>query len=205
MWLLVALFSRASSAPCPELAMATTRQRKSSIDLLDPRIQAEVNSAIKDGRATIDEIVEMIKALGGEASRSAVGRYVRSQNVRLEKYREAQEVAKVWVDKLGSEPDGDVAKLLLEMLRVVSFQTISNMDEADPQSIFFLAQSIKNIAQADKLHVDREAAVRKLIATQVAKAAEDVTKTARKAGMSDETVDLIRSKILGIGEAKAPA
>lgn len=205
MWLLVALFSRASSAPCPELAMATTRQRKSSIDLLDPRIQAEVNSAIKDGRATIDEIVAMIKALGGEASRSAVGRYVRSQNVRLEKYREAQEVAKVWVDKLGSEPDGDVAKLLLEMLRVVSFQTISNMDEADPQSIFFLAQSIKNIAQADKLHVDREAAVRKLIATQVAKAAEDVTKTARKAGMSDETVDLIRSKILGIGEAKAPA
>lgn len=178
--------------------------RKSSLDRLDPRIQSEVNAAIKEGRASIDEIVSMIKSMGGDASRSAVGRYVKNQNEQLAKYREAQEVAKVWVDKLGKEPDGDVAKLLLEMLRVVSFQTISNMDEADPQSIFFLAQSIKNIAQADKLHVDREAAVRKLIATQVAKAAEEVTKTARKAGMSADTVDLIRSKILGIGEATPP-
>lgn len=182
--------------------MATNR--KSSLDRLDHRIQTEVNAAIKEGRASIDEIVSMIKSMGGEASRSAVGRYVKNQNEQLAKYREAQEVAKVWVDKLGKEPDGDVAKLLLEMLRVVSFQTISNMDEADPQSIFFLAQSVKNIAQADKLHVDREAAVRKLISAQVAKAAEEVTKTARKAGMSADTVDLIRSKILGIGEATPP-
>lgn len=182
--------------------MATKANRRSTIDTLDPRIQDAVHAAIKEGRASIDDIVDIIKGMGGEASRSAVGRYVKNQNDQLRKYREAQEVAKVWVDKLGNEPDGDVAKLLLEMLRVVSFQTISNMDDADPQSIFFLAQSIKNIAQADKLHVDREAAVRKLIAAQVAKAAEEVTKTARKAGMSDETVDLIRSKILGIGEAK---
>ncbi len=186
--------------------MATARQRKSSIDLLDPRIQAEVNSAIKDGRATIDEIVTMIQAMGGEASRSAVGRYVRNHNVQLAKYREAQEVARVWVDKLGKEPEGDVARLTVEMLRVVSFQTISQLDDGtEPEQLMLLSKAIKDIAQADKLLVDREAAVRKLVAAQVAKAAEEVTKTARKAGMSDETVDLIRSKILGIGEAKAPA
>lgn len=183
--------------------MATKANRRSTIDTLDPRIQDAVHAAIKEGRASIDDIVDLIKGMGGEASRSAVGRYVKNQNDQLRKYREAQEVAKVWVDKLGNEPDGDVGRLIIEMLRVVSFQTISKIDDgAEPEQLMFLGHAIKNIAQADKLLVDREAVVRKLIATQVAKAAEEVTKTARKAGMSDETVDLIRSKILGIGEAK---
>ena len=182
--------------------MATKSNRRSTIDTLDPRIQAEVNSAIKEGRASIDDIVDLIKGMGGDASRSAVGRYVKNQNDQLRKYREAQEVAKVWVDKLGNEPEGDVGRLIIEMLRVISFQTMSQMDSAEPEQLMFLGHAIKNIAQADKLLVDREAAVRKMVAAQVAKAAEEVTKTVRKAGMSDETVDLIRSKILGIGEAK---
>lgn len=185
--------------------MATARQRKSSIDLLDPRIQTEVNSAIKDGRATIDEIVAMIQAMGGDASRSAVGRYVRSQNVQLAKYREAQEIAKVWVDKIGSEPDGDVGRLLIEMLRVISFKTLSETDQVDPMGLMMLGNAIKSIAQADKIVVDREAVVRKLVAAQVAKVAEEVTKTSRQAGMSAETIDLIRSRILGIGEAPKAA
>lgn len=183
--------------------MATNR--RSSIDQLDARIQDAVNSAIKEGRASIDDIVNMIKTMGGDASRSAVGRYVKNQNDQLAKYREAQEVAKVWVDKLGKEPEGDVGRLIIEMLRVISFQTMSQMDAAEPEQLMFLGHAIKNIAQADKLLVDREAVVRKLIAAQVAKVAEEVTKTARKAGMSDETVDQIRGRILGIGEAKAPA
>lgn len=178
--------------------------RKSTIDLLDPRIQEAVNQAIKDNRATIDEIVSMIKDMGGDASRSAVGRYVRNQNQQLAKYREAQEVAKVWVDKIGKEPDGDVGRLLIEMLRVISFKTLSNTDNVDPMGLMLLSNAIKGIAQADKIVIDREAAVRKLVAVQAAKAAEEVTKTVRKAGMSDETVELIRSKILGIGEAPTP-
>jgi hypothetical protein len=184
--------------------MATTRNRKSSIDLLDPRIQDEVNAAVKDGRASIDEIVSMIKSMGGDASRSAVGRYVKTQTEKLEQFRQAQETAKVWVDKIGKEPEGDVGRLLIEMLRVISYKTMSDMDTAEPQDIMFLGKAIKDISSADKVLVERIAVVRKLVAEQAAKVAEDVTKTVRSAGMSDETVDLIRSKILGIGEQPAP-
>jgi hypothetical protein len=181
-----------------------TSNRKSSIDKLDARIQAEVNSAVKDGRASIDEIVALIKGMGGEASRSAVGRYVKSQGEKLEQFRQAQETAKIWVDKLGKEPEGDVGRLLIEMLRVISYKTMSDMDTAEPQDIMFLGKAIKDISSADKVLVERVAVVRKLVAMQAAKVADEVTKTTRKAGMSDETIDLIRSKILGIGEAAAP-
>jgi len=187
--------------------MATARNRKSTIDQLDPRIQDAVNQAVKDGRASIDEIVGLIKSLGGDASRSAVGRYVQRQNKTLEHFKQAQEMAKVWVDKLGSEPEGDVGRLIIQMLRVISYRTMGEMsehDQVDPQDIMFLGKAIKDISSADKVLVDREAVVRKLVAMQAAKVADEVTKTTRKAGMSDETIDLIRSKILGIGEAAAP-
>lgn len=178
--------------------------RKSSIDLLDPRIQEAVNQAIKDNRATIDEIVDMIKDMGGDASRSAVGRYVRNQNQQLAKYREAQEVAKVWVDKLGKEPDGDVGRLIIEMLRVISFQTMSQMDSAEPEQLMFLGHAIKNIAQADKLLVDREASVRKMVAAQV----EKVMAKAEQQAVSDggvltlDAVKKIRQEVYGIFDKK---
>jgi len=178
--------------------------RKSSIDLLDARIQDAVNAAIKEGRASIDGIVDLIKGMGGDASRSAVGRYVQSQNEKLEHFRQAQETAKVWVDKIGKEPEGDVGRLLIEMLRVISYRTMSDMDSADPQDLMFLGKAIKDISSADKVMIDREAAVRKLVAAQVVKAAEEVTTTVRQAGMSAETIEMIRSKILGIGQ-EAPA
>lgn len=182
--------------------MAT--KRKSTIDLLDPRIQDEVNAAVKEGRASIDEIVDLIKSMGGQASRSAVGRYVKNQSEKLEQFKQARETAKVWVEKLGNEPDGDVGRLLIEMLRVISYKTMSEMDEVGPQDIMLLGKAIKDLSSADKLMVDREAAVRKLVAAQAAKVAEAVTNTVRQAGMSAETIDMIRSKILGIGQ-DAPA
>jgi len=180
--------------------MATTRNRKSSIDLLDPRIQDEVNAAVKEGRASIDEIVSLIKSMGGEASRSAVGRYVKTQSEKLEQFRQAQEMAKVWVDKIGKEPEGDVGRLLIEMLRVISYKTMSDMDTVEPQDLMFLGKAIKDISSADKVLVERIAAVRKLVAEQVTKAAEDVSKSARKAGASDEFVDMLKARMLGIAE-----
>ena len=48
----------------------------SSIELLPQEIQEDVHAAICEG-ATIDQIVERIRARGGTCSRSAVGRFVK--------------------------------------------------------------------------------------------------------------------------------
>ena len=176
--------------------------RPSSITQLDPRVKEAVDAAVRDGRLTIDDIVRLIEDQGGEASRSAVGRYVKNARERMEDYRQAQQIAAVWVDKLGKEPDGDIGRMLLEMLRVVAFKSIGDIESASPEDLMFLGKALKDIAGADKLVVDREINLRKLIAVRAAEVAASVVKTVKKAGLSDDTINVIRAEILGIPDAK---
>jgi len=191
------------------MAEKTLRKRKpsrpSSITQLDPKIKEAVDTAIREGRLTIDGIVQLIEQHGAEASRSAVGRYVKNAKERMEDYRQATQMAAVWVDKLGKEPEGDVGRMVLEMLRLVAFKSIGDIEQASPEDLMFLGKAMKDIAGADKLIVDRELAVRKLIAARAEKVASEVAQTAKKAGLSDETVDLIKKKILGVADAKPKA
>jgi hypothetical protein len=184
----------------------TLRKRKpsrpSSITVLDPKIKEAVDTAVREGRLTIDEIVTLIATQGGDASRSAVGRYVKNAKEKMEDYRQAMQVASVWVDKIGKEPQGDVGRMVLEILKVVAFNSIGDIQQVAPEDLMFLAKAMKDIAGADKLAVDREINVRKLIAARAAEVASSVAKTAKKAGLSDETINVIRAEILGIPDAK---
>jgi hypothetical protein len=176
--------------------------RRSSIEQLEPRIREAVDQAVRGG-ATIDEIVARIGALGGDVSRSAAGRYVRRARLQLERYREAQEVARMWVGRLEEEPQGDVGRLLSEMLRTVAFRTLADMDDdggdaADASQIMLLARAIKDLASADKTAADRELRIRKEIAT---KAAEAAVKTAADKGLGAETIAAIRAAVLGVQRA----
>lgn len=173
--------------------------RKSTIKQLDQRIRAAVDLAIREDRATIDELVELISNHGGEASRSAVGRYVKNARQQMEKFRQAKEMAKLWIGKLDEDPDGDVGRLLSEMLRTVAFQTISGFDESEdgaaPAEVMFIAKAIKELAQADKITADRVLQIRREVAKQAAVTAE---KAATAAGYSADTIAGIKRDILGI-------
>lgn len=175
-----------------------TPSRPSSITQLDPSIKEAVDTAIREGRLTIDQIVKLIAENGGDASRSAVGRYVKNNKERMEEYRQAAQTAAVWVEKIGKEPEGDVGRLVLEMLRMVAFRSISGIDEAAPEDLMFLAKAMKDIAGADKLVVDREINVRKLIAAKAEKVAGEIATEAKKIGASDETIKKWRDKVLGV-------
>ena len=169
--------------------------RKSSIARLDPRIREAADAAIRDGRATVDEIVALIASLGGQVSRSAVGRYKQAAEVQMARYREAQEIAKVWIGKLQTEPDGDVGRLLAEMLRTAAFQSIGDLDSAQPRDLMFLAKALKDLAGADKLTAERILEVRRQAA---ADAADKATAVARTKGLSADTVAELRKEILGV-------
>lgn len=169
--------------------------RKSSIKQLDQRIKAAVDAAIREDRATIDDIVDIIRGMGGEISRSAVGRYKQNAEAQMLRYREAQEVAKVWIGKLQTDPEGDVGRLLAEMLRTTAFSTLGDMEAASPQDLMFLGKALKDLASADKLTADRILVVRREATKEAAAVA---AKEARGAGLSDEAADMIRKKILGV-------
>jgi hypothetical protein len=173
---------------------------RSSIEL-DPRLKQAADDAIRRG-STIDEIVEVLQGVGGDVSRSAVGRYAYKTRATMAKLQEAREVAKVWADKFGAEPEGDVGQLVGQVLHAVAFSQAQQMAEAEadseghgPREVMFLAGALKNIASANKLSAERILRVRKETA---AKAADEVDKVGKQRGLSAEAVAEIKAKILGV-------
>ena len=63
--------------------------RRSAIKRLDPRIREAVDKLVRDGRATIDDIVDRLEGMLGEhaPSRSSVGRYVKSTREKMARFR----------------------------------------------------------------------------------------------------------------------
>jgi hypothetical protein len=177
--------------------------RKSTVQAMSDEARQELDRMVRDGRATIDQIRDRLAELEGEnaPSRSAVGRYVQSAKQQMQRYREAQEVAKVWVGKLEEEPDGDVGRLLSEMLRTVAFNTLSQLGEGEAEAqakdIKSLAQAIKDLATADKTSAERELRIRREVAEQAAEKAGEV---ARRGGLSRDAVQEMRREILGVAE-----
>ena len=172
--------------------------QKSSITRLDQRVRAEVDRLIREDAYTIDEILEYLHGLGGRASRSALGRYVRNARAQMDRYREAQEIAKVWVKKIDDDPEGDVGRLVAEMLRIVAFQMSGDLGEAKgakPADVMLLARAIKDLAAADKASTEREFKIRDRVLQEAAREAGEAVKGA---GLSQERVDELKSRILGL-------
>lgn len=173
---------------------------RSSIEQ-DPRIKEAADEAIRSG-ATVDQVLEALQKLGADVSRSAVGRYTFKVRSTMAKLREAREVAKVWADKFGDEPDGDVGQLVGQVLHALAFQQASSMADADPnqenapgpREVMFLAGALKDIASASKINADRILKIRKETAT---KAADEAVKVAKASGMTADTVAKLRAAVLG--------
>ncbi|MBX9881234.1 MAG: DUF3486 family protein [Sphingomonas sp.] len=174
--------------------------RRSSIEQLDPRVRAEVDQAIKRG-ATIDAIVDLLKGLGADASRSAVGRYSKRYAELARQQREMRTVAEAFGQEFGSADDRQ-GRMMVQLLTSVITRAIMPVASAedDPEGIdakelHFLARAVKDTVGAAKLDVERERAVREEERKRAAEAGADA---ARKGGASAETIDLVKRSILGL-------
>lgn len=170
--------------------------RKSTIARLDPRVREAVDKAVREGRATIDEIVALIRSLGAEASRSAVGRYVKGAREEMEHYRQAQHLAKVWAEALPET--GDVAQLTRQVLTSLAFRVSSSLaerEQVEGKEVMLLARALRDIASSTKIGAEARRAIRAELAEQ---AAAVVGELAKAQGMSAEQVEFWRKKVLGI-------
>lgn len=174
--------------------------RRSTVELLDPMLKAEVDKLLRDGKR-IDDVVEHLRKLGDDdTSRSAVARYAKNAREQMKKFMQAQEMAKLWVGKIDEDPNDDLGRLLSEMLKTIAWQQMGNMpDEVDIKDVARLAKTIKDLAGADKITADRELKIREQVAKDTAKkAATEAVKAAKKGGASVETLEAIRAGILGL-------
>ena len=178
--------------------------RKSTVAALPKELVEACNALIREGR-TIDEILAALRELGADVSRSATARYVKGARESMEKYRLAQDAAKLWVEKFGAEPSGDVARLLPQMLQSLAYQTLRSMnasdDPAKTSDVMLMSRALRDMTDDRRAHIEVEKQMR-AIRAELQRAAKDVEDVARQAGMSGETVDQIKTRILGVGAQK---
>jgi hypothetical protein len=176
--------------------------RRSSVRQLDPQLREAVDDAIRDGRATLDEIVALVRGMGGEVSRSALGRYRQGFEQSLLRYREAKEIAGRWLALFREDPDSDVGRLLAEMAKTLAFQTMAqagNGDEApDPLVVARLARAVKALTDTDLVKQQIEARVAERVRGAVDKALGEAAAASDDGRLSVEVLDRIRREIYGV-------
>ena len=167
--------------------------RKSTLRRLPPEIREEINRILSEGRLTLDELLEHLRSLGVEGvSRSALG-------------RQKQKIEDALVEKTGpSTAEGKQGRLLVQILRKLVYDHLEKNllseedDGPDNEGFFFLAKAIKEMSQAARLEQDFETKIRDRVQKETVKAVES---SAREAGLSAETVEAIKSRILGVKDA----
>ncbi|WP_421793445.1 DUF3486 family protein [Hydrocarboniphaga effusa] len=179
--------------------------RKSSITSAPLPVRKAIDDALKTGRFTLDQLLSSLRSeFGKEAvpSRSAIGRYAQRFEEVGKRLRESREVAQVWAERLGSEPQGDVGKLVMDMLRTLAFDATMTLGEPgedgagvsiDPKALNTLALAIQRLETAGRHNIEREKAMRQAVLAEAAKSADTA---AREAGLSDEAIAAIRMKIM---------
>jgi hypothetical protein len=137
--------------------------------------------------------------MGGDVSRSAVGRYTKSAEERLREYREKQQVAEIWNAQLKGNPNGDVGQMLLEAVKMLASRTIEHASDeeepTDPLYLSRLARTLRDLASADKVKLELAKEIRGKVLAEVA---EQAVTVATEAGLSADRAAQIRRDVLGL-------
>lgn len=192
--------------------MQVASNRKSKVELLPEEIRNTLNIFIRSGNMTQKDILEAVNQMIDEAglpddaklSRTGFNRYAKRMEDLGQRLRQSREVAEVWVSKLGEAPTSDVGKLLQEFVRTMAFDTSMKMMEQSegeegevisPKALGQLALVVQRIETAAMSSMKREKEIR---AAYAAEAAEKTEAVAKKAGLTAETVKMLKAELLGI-------
>ncbi len=179
------------------------RRSKSSIDRLPPPVKQRIEDLLKQDQHTLDELIQVLQSefpSQPPPSRSSLGRYSKRFEEVGRKIRESREVAKVWAERLGNEPEGDIGKLVMEILRTLAFDATMAMQEPDddgqvqldPAAINKLALAMQRLEAAGKWNIQREEKMRESIVSDVE---SKLTSAPKK--LDAETLSLVRQAIRG--------
>ncbi|MFH1984133.1 MAG: DUF3486 family protein [Pseudomonadota bacterium] len=179
------------------------RRQPSTIDMLPEDIREKLQELLRDPRVTqLDATARINAVLEAEGhpdrvTKSSVNRYaVRMEEVGA-KLRESREVAKMWIGQLGSEPAGEVGKLLNEMVRTLAFRVAMRAsegdDDIDPKDLKALAIAVHRLEMAAEKNAKVEEQIRKKAKE---KAAQAVETEGKRIGAGAATIDALRAAIM---------
>ncbi len=151
------------------------RGHRSKVDLLPEELKKHLDEMLRDGRLQQSEILEIINQKIDDAglpeddklSRSGLNRYSVKMEAAGSRIREAREVSKQWVAELGTAPEGEVSKILIEMVRTMAFDTVLKASEGDdpvhPKFIKELAIGVEKLEKAASESTKREREIREQV------------------------------------------
>lgn len=181
--------------------------RTSTIKQLPDDIRQKLDELLQDPRVSQLEVTERINRVLAESgsamqvSKSSVNRYSQSMERVGARLREAREVSKVWIGRLGAAPQGEVGKLLNEMVRTLAFDLTMQMADGEapvnPKLLKELSIAIERLEKAASENQKIEAEIKR---AALAEAADKAEKIAKRGGLSADAVQTIRREILGINQ-----
>ena len=186
--------------------------RASSVAGLPPDILTELNRLLSDPRCSqcgaTDKINAVLAAEGHaeRLSKSAVNRYSIKMAEVGRRLQERHQVADMWVGKFGRLPQGQLGQLIIQMVHGLAFDAGVQLSEApmDAEAMPATVKMLKDLAQtlektehAASLNAEREREIRRQAAEQAASAA---VASAKKAGLSKDTIKTIRRDVLRMAE-----
>jgi hypothetical protein len=186
-------------------------KRPSSISRLDPEIR-EAIGRLRDHGKTLDEILEHLRSLEIEVSRSALGRHVQAMEKVGERLRRSRAVSEALVRQLGDAPESKTARLNIEMMHSFVFDFLASAEEAEgengaaaaalmrnPMALKLFSESVERLTKASRHNADFVEQVEKRAdARAKAGAAKAMEAVAKEKGVSGETIAAIKAGIFGV-------
>lgn len=185
--------------------------RPSSIDRMPPEIRDAIGR-LRDRGRTLDEILEHLRAMEVEVSRSALGRHVQAMEKVGERLRRSRAVADALIRQLGDAPESKTARLNIEMMHSFIFDFLATAEEADgdlgaaaqammrnPQAMVMFSEAVERLTKASRNDAAYIEQVEKRAETRTrAAAAKAAEASARAKGLSADLIASIKASILGV-------
>lgn len=179
--------------------------RETAIDQLSPEHKKLLEERLKRGFNGYVELAEWLQAEGYKISKSSVHRYGQKLERKLAAVQASTEAALMIVES--TPDDGDArSQAVLSLVQTDLFNALVQMQEATDESNYDPEKRVNMLAKAGKgiAEIVKASVLQKQHAIDVRekaeKAAKEVETIVKTGGLSDETADLIRAKILGIAE-----
>jgi hypothetical protein len=124
-------------------------------------------------------------------SRSGLGRHFKGLDGLAERLQRSRAVAEALVRKLGDAPEDRTARLNIELMHSIVTDLVMSLPQdgedgqpvtLDPESVMFLARSLKDLASARKADADLVLRLRQEMAKKAAAKVDSAAKEAAKAG-----------------------
>ncbi len=184
--------------------MARTRRgRLSSIDLLPEEAQGDVIWAVEELRKRerlqkdiLEEFNGRLADRGiGAVSSSAFNRFAVRKAKAFARLDEVRQISSALTDALGPNTADDLTITVSETIKTLVFEILEGAGQISPKGAMELASALKSAVQAQSISSDRRKRIEADLAKRTEKAVEEVRKVK---GLTAETADEIKAKILGV-------